>query len=278
MKKLPGSTLLVAAVVAASSAQAADLTPAAAPRALPPAFSWTGLYAGVNIGYGFGAGGLEWGSAIESNATLMGAWSQSHGANGVVGGGQVGYMHQITPWLVVGAEADIQASDINGQRSYLTGGVAYPEDHITIRSASFIDWFGTLRGRVGVTAPGWSNVLFYGTGGFAYGSVSNTVNVFNVWSTGAFGGMNAFGATRTGWTAGGGVEWSPSAFPGWSLRVEYLYTDLGPVFQNVGSTFSVGDATAFTFIAGQRTPSAFNTVRAGLNWRFNPFAASPIAN
>ncbi len=38
--------------------------------------------------------------------------------------------------------------------------------------------------------------------------------------------------TNTGWTAGGGVEWTPMAFPSWSLKAEYLYTNLGPVNQN----------------------------------------------
>ncbi len=54
----------VALALVAGSAFAADLpsrkeAPVYVPP--PPSFSWNGLYGGMNIGYGFGAGGQEWG-------------------------------------------------------------------------------------------------------------------------------------------------------------------------------------------------------------------------
>lgn len=42
-----------------------------------------------------------------------------------------------------------------------------------------VDWFGTLRGRLGVTFPSFPNLLVYGTGGLAYGGVVANANVTN---------------------------------------------------------------------------------------------------
>ncbi len=68
--------------------------------------------------------------------------------------------------------------------------------------------------------------------------------------------------TRTGWTAGAGVEW---AFIGnWSAKVEYLYV-------------SLGDADASSFGVPSQAPSLvdyhwndtnFHVVRFGLNYKF----------
>ncbi len=82
-----------------------------------------------------------------------------------------------------------------------------------------------------------------------------------------------------GWTAGGGVEWAPLAFPNWSVKVEYLYTDLGG---STLSTLGVGNLTAFGVpvlqLVNSATSTTYNrwhTVRAGLNYRFN-FSAPPV--
>ena len=54
------AALVVGSVGAA--AQAADLPSyKAPPPPLPPVFTWTGLYGGVNIGYAFGASSSETG-------------------------------------------------------------------------------------------------------------------------------------------------------------------------------------------------------------------------
>jgi outer membrane immunogenic protein len=57
-----------------------------------------------------------------------------------------------------------------------------------------------------------NNILFYGTGGFAYGSVK-----------GENAGLSE-SRTHIGWTAGLGME--VGLTPNWSAKVEYLYMDL----------------------------------------------------
>jgi len=83
----------------------------------------------------------------------------------------------------------------------------------TIRAS--YDFFGTVRGRLGWA---FENVLFYGTGGFAYAGVDHEFLV------GPLKGNFSDHDVVPGWTAGGGTEW---AIDPWTfLRVEALYVDL----------------------------------------------------
>ena len=103
-----------------------------------------------------------------------------------------------------------------------------------MNSTKNVDWFGTVRGRVGFTLPSMPNLMVYGTGGFAYGQVVNNVGFADNFLTQGISavGHGYYDNTKTGWTAGGGVEWSPSMFPSWSLKAEYLYVDLGSTTAN----------------------------------------------
>ncbi len=58
-----------------------------------------------------------------------------------------------------------------------------------------------------------NNVLFYGTGGLAFGNVTGTI-----------AGLDET-KTQSGWTLGLGME--VGFTPNWSAKVEYLYMDLG---------------------------------------------------
>ncbi len=288
----------VAFALLAGSAMAADLpSRKAAPVYVPPAptFTWTGLYGGINIGYGFGngdqdVGGTSYvspGAAVGAPPPLGTAWSLQNNIQGVLGGGQVGYNYQFNPWLVVGFETDIQAADLHSQS---TGGGAagtsaggwFPHFSLVNQTKS-VDWFGTVRGRLGVTFPNIPTLLVFGTGGLAYGQVVHTFGVGEFYAppgagvTGAIIGSGSdYDGTKVGWTAGGGLEWSPGgAWSAWSVKVEYLYTDLGSTTVGGGGIISFpagGPVFAYTHTSETR----FHTVRAGLNWHFNPFTPAPV--
>lgn len=284
MNKFPAAAGLALALIS-GSAFAADLpTRKAPPVAVPSAYNWGGLYGGINVGYGFANGSTSTGSLAgtyadgATTAPVSAAWSNSAVApSGVVGGGQLGYNYQITPMFVAGIEADIQASDMGSTVAYsqpnLTG-----NGYTAINNGKIIDWFGTARGRLGVVIPGYSNFLVYGTGGFAYGYVNNTVGVGTTLTTlptvAGISGTSTSGNTQVGWTAGGGIEWSPQTFPAWSAKVEYLYTDLGSTNQAIYAVYAAPGQGSFG--ANHQSPTQFNTVRAGLNWHFNPFVGEPI--
>jgi outer membrane immunogenic protein len=83
--------------------------------------------------------------------------------------------------------------------------------------------------------------------------------------------FGTFNKTLAGWTAGGGVEWL--FYPNWSLKVEYLYYDLGRVTFSMSplvNSFTVGAPVASTRFNG-------NIVRAGLNYHFNWMPAPIVA-
>ena len=165
-----------------------------------------------------------------ASATLLGV-TGSENLNGVIGGGQIGYNWQMSGPLVLGIEADIQGSD---QHRTTTIGAATVTDRIP--------WFGTVRGRIGYAGGAW---MLYATGGWAYGEFRTDVT--------ALGTTASFSDSRSGWTAGGGIEWM--FMPKWSAKIEYLYIDTGHFNSALfGVPFS-----------GRVTD---NIVRVGVNYHF----------
>ena len=59
----------------------------------------------------------------------------------------------------------------------MSGGLLNPCPGDIANTSAKIDWYGTARARAGWTA---GNVLFYGTGGFAYGHVDLNSNFSTV--------------------------------------------------------------------------------------------------
>jgi outer membrane immunogenic protein len=206
------------AVCTFAAATAADL-PASMVTKAPPAPlrpNWTGFYNGVNIGGSFG----HQRSSLDDALTDARILSNPLGLNGVIGGAQIGYNWQPInrPW-VFGVEADIQGSGQEADGTFALGGITAPGDSIAYQNK--LDWFGTLRGRVGWAMGERGNWLPYITGGLAYGQGTISGN-------GTVGGVPVvFDNTRTyvGWTLGGGIEWA--FWNSWSAKVEYLYADFG---------------------------------------------------
>jgi outer membrane immunogenic protein len=195
-----------------------------------PEMPWAGFYAGVNVG----GAGADQSDKFAFTGTGFGGVSPS----GAFGGGQIGYNWQDyrNPKLVFGLEADIQGAGVDDKATDIAANVY----------KSSLDYFGTVRGRVGY-AIGPS--VFYATGGFAYGGITNEVNGFK--SSG----------TAIGYAVGGGAEFKFS--PAWSAKFEYQFINLGrndPV-----------DAGGFSVCADPRVKcedDAFQTLRVGLNYHF----------
>jgi outer membrane immunogenic protein len=176
---------------------------------------WTGFYAGLNAGYGFGTnsntqsislaqkpftgyyydGGdydIPFGtvSTLGAGLALSGVGNNSN-QNGFIGGGQVGYNYQWGPNFVIGLEADIQGTGIRG--SSHTAGVgsdsvlAYYETEDPGRYDNFQSTaWGVTHVNAGVdwmgTVRGRLGYLFtptmllYATGGLTYGGVYANVS------------------------------------------------------------------------------------------------------
>ena len=112
-----------------------------------------------------------------------------------------------------------------------------------------LDWFGTVRGRVGFLVT--PSALLYGTGGWAYGHTTSSA------SAAAFGlaAAASVGHEKNGWTAGGGLEY---AFNPWlSFKTEYLYLNLGT------DGITSGTIAGVPFSLSEKT--TVHTVKIGLN-------------
>ena len=216
----------------------------------PPVHSWTGFYIGANVGYGWGNNtGPGWTSFTDGPPGLFGvAGYFAAGGNvlpgvnprGALGGAQIGYDWQVAPTWVVGLVADIDAAGI---RTSASGTVtpAFFVNTIQTNSAQ-INWLGTVRGKLGVTAS--SNWLLYATGGLAYGEVHET-NALNCAPCGPpqfFAGSAS--TTRAGGTVGGGLEYMVA--PNWTVGAEYLWFDLGKISTTALLTAGTNSGTTFT--------------------------------
>lgn len=192
--------------VAASAADPIVIAPPVITPA-PAIDNWSGFYAGLNAGYGWGE--------LYDNGGVVGPFDS---VNGLFAGAQIGANFQHDA-IVFGIEADIQWSGLSQTVGGTTVGV---------------DYFGTVRGRLGVDLDG---VLPYLTAGLAYGQGSIDVGP-------------TFNEFHWGWTAGVGVEVKLDEQI--SLKGEYLYVDLGQTDYAMGPDF------------GYR----FHALRAGVNFHF----------
>lgn len=202
-----------------------------APMAAP--FSWTGFYVGANVGGAWVSDDARGVAADDATSTRIealanaGLLSRNFGGDGAgaIFGVQAGYNHQMQG-VVIGFESDFQGSTAgSSSNTRLTGTI--PGDgagFVDYTYNSNLEWFGTVRGRLGVLMS--PTLLAYVTGGFAYGLVERSFGVAAV-GTGA-NSFNTFGRNKsldTGWTVGGGLEAALGG--GFSVAAEYLYLDLG---------------------------------------------------
>ena len=175
MKKLLVACIAAAALYGAP-ALAADMPVKAPPLPPAPVYGWTGSYVGVNIGYSWGRSSSDYSAVSANNGFVPETTSDSANINEVIGGGQVGYNYQFSQSYLAGIEADIQASGERGSGDPLvcTNPLACDFGNINDSYTEKLEWFGTVRGRLGYLAT--PNVLVYGTGGFAYGDLKRDDN------------------------------------------------------------------------------------------------------
>lgn len=215
-----GVAALVAAALALAVAPAQAADPVEDPvftPAAPVVYDWSGVYAGLTAGASWDQFDAAFG---------VPPVSASFDAAGFSGGILAGINFQNGPF-VFGFEAD--ANFRTGDETTMIAGVPVTADS---------DWFATLRGRAGYV---FDRYMIYGTGGLAVGEAE--VSIPGVSTS----------DTKAGWTVGAGLEAALS--DNFTLRGEYLYTDLGKV-----------DGT----LAGTPFSTEFDshTVRAGVTYKF----------
>ena len=246
MKKLISLAVAAAAFGFICNASAADMPVKALSYKAPPAgatYNWSGLYVGVNGGYGMGQTTGDWFGLRGGNFDIDGA----------LFGGQIGLNYQFpaSPF-VIGVEADWDWSGIKGSRTLGPGG------GITLTNNEAIKDLGTVRGRVGYA---WDRILLYGTGGVAW---SHKATVDFTCTGPCVPSAANDSHSLNGYTVGGGVEYGIT--PNLSAKAEYLYAHLEP------TDYFVSLGCAGTCSTGANV----NLVRLGLNWRFSNASAADM--
>lgn len=200
-----------------------------APPAPAPMFSWTGLYIGGHVGYGWGNN--DWTDTTNFVGGGAGA-TYGNDTDGFLGGLQAGYDWQFAPNWVLGIEGQVSWNNIDGSTTY---------GPLTTTFTNEYNWLSSVTGRLGYTGGNW---LLYGKGGVAFADFDHTVNIPGFAAT--------VSDTKVGWTAGAGLEYAFA--PAWSGKIEYQYYDFG--------------SDTYTALAPFEVDNNIHTIKAGLNWRF----------
>ena len=274
MKKLLLASCAAASVICwAPAVMAGDLNLA------PSSYDWSGGYVGANAGAASNNTELKSNYEYvgqsdpgEETLTLIDDLDYSTTADDIVfsGGILAGYNWQMSG-IVFGVEGDFNYLDFSGSVSNdvsdVMSQVMEPEETTAKDKIHYeSNWFGTVRARLGYAM---NNVLFYGTGGLAYGEmdVSQTLAAENGTESATWKGST--NGWNLGWTAGGGVEY---AVDRWVLGAEYLYVDLGSYdwssMGNVALTDPILDTDWSEVKQSGEADLSFSVARATLKYRF----------
>ena len=198
--------------------------------------------------------------AFGSNAANASSW---------LAGAHAGYNWQQGA-AVFGFETDLQATHLN---SSMSGGLTHSPAIIPLPASDFasttalIEYYGTVRGRLGWSAGQW---MFFGTAGAAYGNVELS-------STFSTLGLRTFSQTseqKIGWVVGAGFEYLLR--PNLMLSLGYQYVDLGRIGIS-STTTGISGPSSVTLSQAATVHAQFQTVMAGMSWRFAPGSSSPWA-
>jgi outer membrane immunogenic protein len=233
-------TLIATAMVLTASghALAADLPlPSLPPSPSPIVYNWTGLYLGINGG--FGTGNSNWSDGPVGT-------SGSFPISGFLVGGTLSVNYQIGEY-VFGIEGDGDWTNLHGNSGLTCGAIsAVVTPPVSCQTQS--QWLATVRGRVGYA---FDRILLYGTGGAAFGNMQTGLNPPSTFDS----------TVEAGWTVGAGLEFAFAQ--NWTAKVEYLFVDLPN-----GSCTTVGNCGG---AAGSIVSFNENIIRAGLNFKFGPW-------
>ena len=137
-------------IVSAAAANAADLPEIVQPPATPaytPNFDWAGPHIGLQAGGLWGTANTSFGLSSPDNTSPAGGFA----------GGNIGYDFVVHKNWILGVEADANFSNASdsGSAPFFIGTYSYEQK---------LDYFGTVRGRIGYA---FGSNMIYGTGGWA---------------------------------------------------------------------------------------------------------------
>jgi outer membrane immunogenic protein len=218
---------------------------------------WNAPYIGANIGYAFADHGGDIKVFNPTGAAYpTGPLQYSVEPNGPFGGLQVGINRRMGQFFA-GLEADYQATDMAGSsKTAFAPPVVFP---FTYQASTSVDWFATVRGRLGFAAD---DAIVYVTGGWAFGAVDYSAT-YLITQNNAFANLRG-SDTQIGYVVGAGFERALGAH--WSLKLEYQFINFGDQTAEGALFFANGAPSGET--VKTRFDTEFHTVRIGLNYSF----------
>ena len=264
----------LAAVVLVAPARAADLPVKAPPPVVLP-FNWNGFYVGGHFG----------GGQLNDTVTFVGTLNSTNfpagtvakeTAGGLLGGVQAGYNWQLPSNWVLGVEGDYSFADFAGTNfnggnatgSNVIASVINP--NIISNPQPRVTDLATITGRFGYA---FDKLFLFGKAG--WGWARTTDNAFTTDATGATILTQTLSATRSGWTAGGGVEFG--FWQHWSAKFEGDYMGFGK--RTLGNFVTSGDVQIPTgSILLRDHDTNIWVIKGGFNYHFNWGAAPLVAN
>ena len=261
-----------------------DRRSSAATQRAPSAIDWSGFYAGLNAGADFGARrevvaamtpfyAIPVLSGIGATSAALASSRAAPGGAGAAVGMQAGYDWLVSGAALVGLEA---SADFyvrrRGAQTIAAGTTLIPAtaDFSTTTLTQSNDWLGTLRARAGYLIM--PQLLAFGSAGAAFGGVRSGVAIaqavnFGVGIPMAYWASGSKAGVRLGYVVGGGLEWMFR--PGWSLRADYSYRDLGGVGYPIAPLASnYCGTTCYASVGRASTHYAASEVRAAVNYHF----------
>jgi outer membrane immunogenic protein len=217
-----------------------------APMAEPYA-NWSGFYLGGSLGGRWND--AEWTTVTPVPGVGSPATFDSSSFRGGIYGG---VNFQFAPMWVAGIEADIGWAKNESTRTGIPG-LSVAADSTTLRQ----NWDGSVVGRLGMLVT--PATMLYGLGGASWIDVESNTNCTG--TAGSFCGVarnQTNSTTRTGWTAGAGLETMLAG--NWLARVEYRFADYG----KIDNTFFAGTASAISLREELQT----HTAKVGLAYKF----------
>lgn len=239
-RSLLGAVGLLAMGVAAP-AVAADLPAQSyskAPVMIPAIYDWSGVYLGVNGGWGTEHRCFD---SITAAGTFIAA-DGCHDTSGGVAGGQIGYRFQSSSWVF--------GLDLQGDWADLRGSSVSILNPANV-NRSRMDAFGLFTGQVGYA---FNTALLYLKGGAAVIADRN-----DILSNGVVVATSS-GDNRWGGTVGAGVEFSFA--PSWSAALEYDHLFIA----NNNTNFTTPPAS--TFFSSDRISGGADMVTVRVNYRW----------
>lgn len=213
---------------------------------------WSGPYVGVNLDFAHSEGSSDFdGDRFAGRDWDITAGSVEAGFNVQHGA------------MVFGADGQFSiGGDRNSHSDFYVADSGYDANE---QSETELEWFGAVRGRVGLAAS--PNLLVYGAGGVAFGQVNSTYiydEGYSDWTIYHEQGQNEEFAL--GWTLGVGAQWALNQ--NWSVKAEYSRVDLADTETDVVIEYNEWDWESEGDVSPVETSNEFDVVRIGVSYRY----------